>query len=175
MADSALWAAALTGGTAVLTSWVTNLGNVRAARTQAEASARAQHRDRVREARRAAYPELMERAHVMGELYRRIVDAHLQHGDGDRFLARVQELRVSVREAYDPLMRGVRAITLEGPAETAAAARAVLTAATEVSRSRWHVSLGEAGARARFDRAREAYLGRLERFAEAARAAMETF
>ncbi|MFE4409415.1 hypothetical protein [Streptomyces sp. NPDC056821] len=115
MADSALWAAALTGGTAVPTSWVTNLGNVRAARTQAEASARAQHRDRVREARRAAY---LER----------------DRGGGPRG-----------------------------------------TAATECSRSMWHVSLGEAGARARFDPAREAYLGCLERFAEAARAAMETF
>ncbi|MER6980860.1 hypothetical protein [Streptomyces carpinensis] len=117
MADSALWVAALTGGTAVLTSWVTNLGNVRAARTQAQASAEAQHRGRVREARRAACLELMERAHVMGELYRRVVDARFQHGEGERFLASVQELRVAVREAYDPLMRGVRAIALEGPAQ----------------------------------------------------------
>ncbi|MFI1163357.1 hypothetical protein ACH4UM_07030 [Streptomyces sp. NPDC020801] len=173
MADSALWVAALTGGTAVLASWVANVGNVRAARTQAEASAEAQHRERIRDGRRAAYLELMERAHTMGELYRRVVDAHFQHGDGERFLNRVQELRVAVREAYDPLMRGVRAIGLEGPAGAAAAAGAVLTAATEVSRSLWHVSLGEADARARFDTAREAYLGSLERFVEAARVAME--
>ncbi|MER6980859.1 hypothetical protein [Streptomyces carpinensis] len=49
----------------------------------------------------------------------------------------------------------------------------MLTAATEVSRALWHVSRGEAGAHARFDTAREAYLGSLERFAETARAAME--
>ncbi|MGW7079764.1 hypothetical protein [Streptomyces sp. NPDC054866] len=38
MGDIAVWVAALTGGTAVLASWVTNLGNVRTARVQAEAS-----------------------------------------------------------------------------------------------------------------------------------------
>lgn len=48
LTDIAVWVAALTGGTAVLASWVTNLGNVRAARVQAEASAQAQHRGRVR-------------------------------------------------------------------------------------------------------------------------------
>lgn len=175
MGDSALWVAALTGGTAVLASWVANLGNVRAARTQAEASARAQHRQRVREGRRAAYLELMERAHVMGELYRRVVDARFQLGEGEHFLTRVQELRAAVREAYDPLMRSVRAIALEGPAEAAGAAQGVLAAATEVSRSLWHVSFGEDGARARFDAAREVYLHSLERFVEAARAAMEVF
>ncbi|MFF0966865.1 hypothetical protein ACWDQO_12605 [Streptomyces sp. NPDC003703] len=173
MADSALWVAVLTGGTAVLASWVTNLGNVRAARTQAHTAALAQHRERVREGRRAAYLELLGRAHVMGELYRRVVDAHFRYGDSDPFLARVQELRDEMRQAYDPLLRAVRAISLEGPAGAAASSRAVLAAATEASRSLHDVSLGEAGARLRFDAAREAYLGALDRFAEAARTAME--
>ncbi|MEU6480838.1 hypothetical protein ABZ858_28960 [Streptomyces sp. NPDC047017] len=173
MADSALWVAALTSGTAVLASWVTSLGNVRTARTQARVAADVEHRGRVREARRAACLELLERAHTLGELYRAVLDAHFRHGDGDRFLARVQELRGAVREAYDPLMHAVRALALEGPAGTAAAARAVQAAATEVSRSLWHVSLGEAGARDRFGAARQAYLTCLEQFTETARAALE--
>jgi hypothetical protein len=42
MADSALWVAVLTGGTAVVASWMTSRGNARAARVQAEAAAQAQ-------------------------------------------------------------------------------------------------------------------------------------
>ncbi|MEU6550150.1 hypothetical protein ABZ915_07630 [Streptomyces sp. NPDC046915] len=49
MGDSAVWVTAFTGGTAVPASWVTNLGDVRAARTKVEGSARAQHRQQVRE------------------------------------------------------------------------------------------------------------------------------
>jgi hypothetical protein len=49
MTDSAVWVAALTGGTAVLAGWVTSHGNARAARIQAEASARAQDHSRIRE------------------------------------------------------------------------------------------------------------------------------
>jgi hypothetical protein len=68
MGDGALWIAALTGGTAVLASWVTSRGNTRAARVQAEASAHAQHRIKARELRRTAYLELIEQAHLVGEL-----------------------------------------------------------------------------------------------------------
>ncbi|MFF0227624.1 hypothetical protein [Streptomyces sp. NPDC004629] len=173
MGDSAVWVAALTGATAVVASWVTNLGNVRAARAQAQASAAAERAGRVRESRRAAYLELMARAHDMSELYRKVVDARFQLGDGDAYLARVQELRRSVREAYDPLMHCVRTVALEGPAGAASAARTLLGAATEVSRSLWQVARGEPEARARFETARESYAVCLERFVDAARAAME--
>ncbi|MFL4903989.1 hypothetical protein ACJ6WF_12590 [Streptomyces sp. MMS24-I2-30] len=173
MGDSAIWVAVLTGGTAVLASWVTNRGTIRAARAQAEASAAAERVERARELRRAACLELMARAHDLGELYRKVVDARFQLGEGDAYVVRVQELRQSVREAYDPLMGCVRAVALEGPAQAASAAQAVLGAATEVSRSLWHVSRGEPGARARFEDARATCADRLEGFVDAARAAVE--
>ncbi|WP_019074165.1 hypothetical protein [Streptomyces hokutonensis] len=172
MEDSAVWVAAFTGGTAVLAGWVTNLGNVRAARVQAEASAEAQWRGRVRELRRAAYLDLMAHAHVTGELYRRVIDAFVQLADPERLLNRIDELRTELREAYDPFMHSVRVVVLEGPPDTADAAQAVLEAAKRVNRALWRLSLGEADARARFDEAQEAYLPCLGRFVEAARVAM---
>ncbi|WP_405669976.1 hypothetical protein [Streptomyces sp. NBC_00055] len=171
--DNAMWVAAFTGGTAVFASWVTNLGNVRAARVQVEASVQAQHRGRVRELRREAYLELMERAHVTGELYRRIVDAFHEISSPDQQLARLEDLRSELREAYAPLMQSVRVVVLEGPSTTAIEAQAVLDAALKVNRCLWHITRGDADARARFDEVREAYLRRQERFVESARAAME--
>lgn len=168
-----MWVAAFTGGTAVLASWVTNLGNVRAAQVQAEASAQAEHRGRVRELRRAAYLELMEHAHVIGELYRRVMDAFIQVADPDQQLTRFEELRSELREAYDPLMHSVRVVTLEGPPPTAEAAQGVLDAAQQVNRCLWRITCGDADARARFDEIQRAYLRCLGRFVEAARAAME--
>ncbi|MER6296289.1 hypothetical protein [Streptomyces althioticus] len=174
MGDSAVWVAAFTGGTAVLASWVTNLGNVRAARVQAEASAQAQHRGRVRELRRAAYLELMGSAHIVGELYRRVFDVFHQITDPDQHLTRFEELRSELREAYDPLMHSVRVVVLEGPSATAEAAQAVLNAARETNRCLWRITCGDADARASFDEVQGAYLRCLARFVDAARAAMAT-
>ncbi|MFG2950475.1 hypothetical protein [Streptomyces adustus] len=172
MGDSAMWVAAFTGGTAVFASWVTNLGNVRAARVQAEASAHVQHREHVRELRRVAYLELMERAHVTGELYRRVFDALRETSDPGQQLTRFEELRLELREAYAPLMHSVRVVVLEGPSETAVAAQAVLDAALKANRCLWRISRGDAAERARFDEVRESYLQLQERFVESARAAM---
>ncbi|MEY2245013.1 hypothetical protein AB8A21_19200 [Streptomyces sp. BF23-18] len=173
MGDSAMWVAAFTGGTAVFASWVTNLGNVRAARVQAEASAQVQHRGHVRELRRTAYLELMERAHVSGELYRRVLDALRDISDPGRQLTRLEELRLELREAYAPLMHSVRVVVLEGPSGTAVTAQAVLDAALKANRCLWRITRGDAAERTRFDEARESYLERQERFVESARTAME--
>ncbi|MFI6493436.1 hypothetical protein [Streptomyces sp. NPDC050564] len=174
MGDSAVWVAAFTGGTAVFASWVTNLGNVRAARVQAEASAQSQHRGRVRELRRTAYLELMEHAHIIGELYRRVLDAFLQITERDQRLTRFEELRSELREAYDPLMHSVRVVVLEGPPATAEAAQAVLNAALNGNRCLWRITCGDdADAHAHFNEVQAAYLRCLGRFVEAARGAME--
>lgn len=169
-----MWVAAFTGGTAVFASWVTNMGNVRAARVQAEASAQAQHRGRVRELRRAAYLEVMERAHVMGELYRRVLDALHELTIPDQQLTRLEELRAELREAYAPLMQSVRVVVLEGPSATAEAAQAVLDAALKVNRCLWHITRGDQDARTRFDEVQGAYRRCQGRFVETARAAMES-
>ncbi|GAA3358430.1 hypothetical protein GCM10017744_032980 [Streptomyces antimycoticus] len=69
MADSTFWIAALTGGTAVLASWVTSRGNTRAARIQADTAVLAQRAERLRDSRRSAYLDLIEQTHSIGELY----------------------------------------------------------------------------------------------------------
>jgi hypothetical protein len=171
--DIAVWVAGFTGATAVLASWVTTLGNVRAVRVQAAASAQVQHRERVRELRRAAYLDVMEHAHVIGEWYRRVREAFYDIADPDRQLTRLEELRSELREAYDPLMHGVRVVVLEGPRAAAVAAQAVLDAAQEANRGLWRVTCQDADARDRFVDMQEAYLRRLGQFVEAARAGME--
>jgi hypothetical protein len=114
-------AAALTGATAVVASWVTSRGNSRAARIQAEASALAQHHSRVREVRRAAYLDFVEQGHITGELYFRLGDVYAQLSHPGQQLAPIQQLRNDLRDAFDPLMRSARVITLEGPASASTA------------------------------------------------------
>jgi hypothetical protein len=172
MGDGALWIAALTGGTAVLASWVTSRGNTRAARVQAEASAHAQHRIRARELRRTAYLELIEQAHVVGELYWRLGDVYAQLTDPVDQLVRIEQLRADLRDAFDPLSRCVRVIVLEGPPTVAAAAEQVRQAAANANRALSLISQGESDARERFADAHQLFRARLEGFIEAARSAI---
>ncbi|MFI6334398.1 hypothetical protein [Streptomyces sp. NPDC050535] len=172
VADSVVWVGVFTGATAVLASWVTTLGNARAAKVQAEASVRAQHRDRVREIRRAAYLDLMEHAHVIGQLYWQVGDAFYQLTDPPERLTRVQELRVELRGAYDPLMRCVRVLVLEGPAPAAEAAEAVMAAAAQSNSALARISEGEPGARELFEETHAVFRHKLERFIDEARTAM---
>jgi hypothetical protein len=171
MADGVLWVAVLTGGTAVLASWVTSRGNARAAKIQAEASALAAHHNRVLEIRRTAYLEFIEQAHVTGELHYRLGDVYAQLTDPDDQLVRIQQLRTDLRNAFDPLMRCARVIVLEGPAPVAEAAEAVRQAASDANTALWMISQGEIGARERFDEANLIFRSQLERFIESARTA----
>jgi hypothetical protein len=174
MGDGALWIAALTGGTAVLASWVTSRGNTRAARVQAEASAHAQHRIKARELRRTAYLELIEQAHLVGELYWRLGDVYAQLTDPVDQLARIEQLRADLRNAFDPLSRCVRVVVLEGPPTAADAAEQVRQAATNTNRALSLISKGESDARERFDDAHRLFRADLEGFIEAARGAIAT-
>jgi hypothetical protein len=172
VADSTVWVAVFTGATAVLASWVTNQGNARAAKVQAEASAQVQHHGRIREIRRTAYLELIEQAHVTGELYWRVGDVYAQLTDSQAQMEHIQDLRTTLRDAFDPLMRCVRVVVLEGPASVAEAAEAVQTAASDSNRALWRVSLGEPAAHERFDETHQAFRRQLEQFIEVARSAM---
>jgi hypothetical protein len=173
VADSGLWVAVLTGGTAVLASWVTSGGNARAARIQAEASARAQHHSRVREIRRTAYLEFIEQAHITGELHWRVGDIFAQSAGPDDQLARIQQVRSDLRDAFDPLMRCARAVFLEGPAPVADAAEAVHQAASEANSVLGMFSLGENGARELFDESCQVFRLHLKKFIETARSAVQ--
>jgi hypothetical protein len=174
MTDSALWIAALTGGTAVLVSWVTSRGNAHAARVQAEASGQALQYGQLRETRRTAYLEFIEQAHTIGELYWRLGDVYVQLTDPDDQLAGVQELRNDLRDAYDPLMRCARILLLEGPVQVSEAAEAVTQAAAEANSALHIVSQGEEHSRERFDEACRIFRLRLVSFIEAARATMQS-
>jgi hypothetical protein len=148
MTDDALWVAVLTGGTAVLASWVTSRGNARAVRIQAEASAQTQRQSRSRETRCTAYLEFIEQAHITGELYWRLGDVYAQLTDPGEQLDRIQRLRADLRGAFDPLSRCARVIILEGPAPVVEAAEAVRQAAADANHFLWEISRAENGARA---------------------------
>lgn len=172
MSDSTIWVAAVTGGTALLASWVTTHGNARTAKVQADASARAQQRNHVREMRRAAYLELIEHGHVTSQLYWKVGDAYVQLPEHKARLARIEELRVDLRAAFDPLMRSCRIVVLEGPSPVAEAAEAVKEAAGKANKALWDVSRGEKDARKKFDAAEKVFLDCLAQFTSAAQTAM---
>ena len=171
-----MWVAVFTGGTAILASWVTTHGNARTTKIQADASARAQSRNHVRDMRRTAYLDLIEQAHLTGQLYWRVGDAYVQLSEHEARQSRIQELRTELRTAFDPLMRCTRIVVLEGPRSVADAAENLTDAARIANRALWTISLGELEARKDFDAAEEAFRVRLERFTLAAQTAMtETY
>ncbi|MFI7708617.1 hypothetical protein [Nonomuraea sp. NPDC049480] len=170
--DSTVWIAILTGGTAILAGWVTSLGNARGARIQAEASAKAQHHAQIREARRTAYLEFLEQAHITGELYYRLGDVYAQLTRPDEQLKKMEDLRTALRDAYDPLARCTRVVLLEGPEAVAAQAEAVRQAATETNGALWDITQGAPEARSSFDNAHQTYRDRLQSFIETARTTM---
>ncbi|UQA92601.1 hypothetical protein [Streptomyces halobius] len=127
MGDSTVWTvaiAALTGGTAVLASWVTSRGSTQAARIQAEIVARSQRAERLRESRRTAYLDLIEQTHRMGELYWEI-SASLRLPESADRTAALHELYDREIAEYARMRRCARVVELEGPAAAAAAALAL--------------------------------------------------
>ena len=165
--------AALTGGTAVLASWVTSRGNARAAKIQAELPVLAERNSRKREVRRAAYLDFMEQAHITGELHFRLGDIYAQVADPQEQSARIEKLRADLRDAFDPLMRAGRVIVLEGPAPVVQAAHAVEQAAADANSALWRIAQGDSGARDRFYAANRLFRSELEEFIQSASGALE--
>jgi hypothetical protein len=172
MTDSAVWIAALTGGTAVFASWVTSRGNARAARVQSESSALADRHNRIRQSQRAAYLDFLEQAHATGELYYRLGDVYAQLTDPKEQMARIQKVRVELRDKFDPLMRSTRVVLLEGPAPVADTAEAVKQAVADTNTALWMISRNEPEAHERFDAAHHVFLSKVDEFIESARTAM---
>ncbi|MFJ6786791.1 hypothetical protein [Streptomyces angustmyceticus] len=176
MGDSTWWTlaiAAVTGGTAVLSSWVTSRGSARAARLQAEIGARSQRAERLRESRRTAYLDLIEQAHRMGELFWEI-SATLRTPDSASRSAALDELRDREVAEYARIRRCARVVELEGPSSAAAAALALQKATGPFYEALAGDPPGDADPRESFDAAYRPFWARLEDFVDAARAAHQT-
>ncbi|MFI9029175.1 hypothetical protein [Streptomyces sp. NPDC053560] len=177
MAESTLWTlsiAAVTGGTAVLASWVTSRGSTRAARIQAETAADSQRRERLRDSRRTAYLDLIEQTHKMGELFWEVSDV-LRQPYGEASAAALQPLSERQTAEYGRLRRCVRIVELEGPPPAADVALVV-----QKSTGDFHAAIrqalrdgageeGWAAAGERFDAAYSPFWRALETFVETAR------
>ncbi|MER7397516.1 hypothetical protein ABT381_18630 [Streptomyces sp. NPDC000151] len=177
MAESTLWTlsiAAVTGGTAVLASWVTSRGATRAARVQAETAADSQRRERLRESRRTAYLDLIEQTHRMGELFWEI-SAVLRQPDAEGSTTALRQLSDRQVAEYAKLRRCARVVELEGPPPAASAALVV-----QKSTGDFHAAIEQAlrtgagpedraAAEERFDAAYRPFWAALERFVDAAR------
>ncbi|WP_206508011.1 hypothetical protein [Streptomyces chrestomyceticus] len=176
MGDSTVWTlaiAAVTGGTAVLASWVAGRGSTRAARIQAEIAARAQRTERLRESRRTAYLDLIEQTHRLGELYWEIL-AVLRNsaGTGDRGTAEVlKELHDREIAEYAKIRRCARVVELEGPPEAATAALALQRTTGTFYRCVKGAMEGDTDAQQEFGTAFSPFWKALEDFIDVARAA----
>lgn len=92
----------------------------------------------------------------------------------DERLARVEETRIQLRNGFDPLMRCVRVIVLEGPETVAQAARGLQEAAAQANSALWRVAQEKPQAREYFDAMQEQFRDRLDDFIAAAHAAVST-
>ncbi|MFD0549152.1 hypothetical protein ACFQ0X_08170 [Streptomyces rectiviolaceus] len=113
MADSTLWVACLTAGTAIVASWVAGRGNMNAAKTQAITAAQADRAHASLQARRESYLEVVEQAHEMGALYRDIPEI-LATTPSDARRNAVQEHTKRLRAAYGPFTRAGDFMIVEG-------------------------------------------------------------
>ncbi|MFF4954100.1 hypothetical protein [Streptomyces chattanoogensis] len=173
MGDSTVWTvaiAALTGGTAVLASWVTSRGSTQAARIQAETAARSQRAERLRESRRAAYLDLIEETHLMGELFWEIAAALRLPDSADRTAA-LRTLHDRQVAEYGKIRRCARVVELEGPPAAAAAALTVQKRTGPFHAALTAALAGDRDSHAAFDAAFSPFWKALEDFVEAARAA----
>ncbi|MGW7577233.1 hypothetical protein [Streptomyces sp. NPDC054765] len=176
MGDSTWWTlaiAAVTGGTAVLASWVTSRGSTQAARIQAETAARSQRAERLRESRRTAYLDLIEQTHHMGELLWEI-SAVLRQPGSDARTAALGELRDREVAEYAKIRRCVRVVELEGPPAAAAAALALQKTTGPFYTALSAAPAGDADRPAAFDAAYRPFWAALVHFVDAAREAHQS-
>ncbi|MER6123696.1 hypothetical protein ABT173_13755 [Streptomyces sp. NPDC001795] len=171
MADNAFWIASLTAGTAVLASWVGGLGTARAARIQADTTTQAQRVERLRETRRTAYANLIERGQQMGDLYWKVSDL-CASGDADRRLPELKRLRDLLRDEYSALRHCTWIVSLEGPPEVADAAEALRRSTTPSYRAVEAMLDGDREAADRFDAAYGPFWQALRDFVQRAREAL---
>ncbi|MFF2808871.1 hypothetical protein ACFVT2_17150 [Streptomyces sp. NPDC058000] len=176
MGDSTVWTlaiAALTGGTAVLASWVTSRGSTQAAKIQAETAARSQRAEKLRESRRTAYLDLIEQTHRIGELYWEI-SAELRESASDTRTARLDALLDRETAEYAKIRRCARVVELEGPPSAAAAALTLQKATGPFYETLRTGMVEDTDCREEFNAAYTPFWKALENFVATARAAHQT-
>ncbi|WAZ23023.1 hypothetical protein STRCI_004335 [Streptomyces cinnabarinus] len=113
MADSTLWVAAITGGTAVVASWMTGQYTTRAAREQAQCSADAHRQEKLREIQRTAYLDLIQHAQSLAPMERNISELIELPASEERTAELKKQIVVAHKARFDFLALK-RVIFLEG-------------------------------------------------------------
>lgn len=131
MLDTALLVSALTGATAILASWVGSRGSTRAAQIQAQASRAAQEAESMRISRRAAYSEVIHRAHVVGERFIDVLPA-VSLSDPTARASALREVLQRHAQLHGEMMRAVHTAHMEGPDDVARAADRLAKASMQV-------------------------------------------
>ncbi|MFG2220500.1 hypothetical protein ACGFN1_37840 [Streptomyces sp. NPDC048685] len=121
----------LTGATAILASWVGSRGSTRAAQIQAQASRAVQEAESARVSRRAAYIEVIHRAHVVGERFIYVLPAVSLSDPTARSLG-LREVLQQHSQLHAEMMRAVHTAHLEGPDEVVQASGRLERASMQV-------------------------------------------
>ncbi|TXS56542.1 hypothetical protein [Streptomyces sp. t39] len=171
MVDNSWWIGLITGGTAVVASWVTGRSLTRSARVEAEVTARAAETAEARTRRRDAYRELSAAVHGLSEVFWRMEEADAAP-EGARRAAVLGEMQIASRAALNEVTRASREVALEGPAEAAAAARTLRRRALTAHQRLVALGTGE-GDREAYDRAYRVFREEHSGFLDLARAALE--
>lgn len=171
MVDNSWWIGLITGGTAVVASWVTGRSLTRSARVEAEVTANAAEVAQARTRRRDAYRELSATVHGLSEVFWRMEEADAAP-EGALRQAVLQEMRTASRAALNEVTRASREVALEGPEDAAEAARQLRRKALTAQRELVGLAEG-AGDREAYDRAYRVFREDHSRFLDLARAALE--
>ncbi|MFD5027221.1 hypothetical protein [Streptomyces sp. NPDC058373] len=170
--DSSWVIGLITGGTAVVASWVAGLGATRSARVQAEVTSRAARAAETRTRRRDAYREMSAAVHGLSEVFWRVEEADAAAAGRSRTDILTQ-MGTAARTALNEVTRGSREVVLEGPAPVADAAQALRHAALTTTGLLGRLTTGGEDERARYDAAYQEFRSQHLAFLELARVALE--
>lgn len=147
-----------------LASWLTSRGNAHAARVQVDATTAAQRREGIRQTRRAAYLDLIERAQAVAD--------GLAGVDG--LSTELEAALAAHRDRHQQLRRAVTLIDLEGPsAVSVAASNLLIMSGRLVTALAATAQNGNRENRIEFQEILRAYLRLIRPFIEAAAAALK--
>ncbi|MER6091077.1 hypothetical protein [Streptomyces bluensis] len=172
MLDSSWLIGLITGGTAIVASWVTSRGATRSARVQAEVTAHAAEVAEARSRRRDAYREMSAAVHGLSEVYWRLEEADAVPEDHGR-AAVLAQMQTAARTALNEVTRASREVMLEGPTPVAEAAHAVRGAAIIANGLLGRLVTGGEEERSRYNAAHRDFRQEHLRFLGLARAALE--